>query len=155
MRNRHSASVRSRSTHCGVLCAELRSGTPHKCGVTLHYSAQCGGATFKETNGIIVFSVACHAINSHSQPNRFASTTVTTPPFRLKLLESGGVDVGNYDPDCAHVIVDKLIYVITEFYFNCILDGKTLVTGLWIDHSFDVRMPVDSTSVLRSSIGVI
>jgi topoisomerase (DNA) II binding protein 1 len=26
-------------------------------------------------------------------------------------------------------------------------DGKTLVTALWVDHSFDVGMPVDSTSV--------
>lgn len=26
-------------------------------------------------------------------------------------------------------------------------DGKTLVTGLWVDHSFDIGMPVDSTSV--------
>lgn len=26
-------------------------------------------------------------------------------------------------------------------------DGKILVTGLWVDHSFDVGIPVDPTSV--------
>lgn len=26
-------------------------------------------------------------------------------------------------------------------------DGKVLVTGLWVDHSFDIGMPVDPTSV--------
>ncbi|KAG8362793.1 hypothetical protein BUALT_BualtUnG0036900 [Buddleja alternifolia] len=30
---------------------------------------------------------------------------------------------------------------------NARKDGKTLVTGLWVDHSYDVRMPVDPTSV--------
>lgn len=34
-------------------------------------------------------------------------------------------------------------------------DGKTLVTGLWIDHSFDVGMPVDSTSVSFSMHALI
>ena len=26
-------------------------------------------------------------------------------------------------------------------------DGKTVVRGLWVDHSFDIGMPVDATSV--------
>lgn len=26
-------------------------------------------------------------------------------------------------------------------------DGRVLVTGLWVDHSFDIGMPVDPTSV--------
>lgn len=30
-------------------------------------------------------------------------------------------------------------------------EGKTLVTGLWVDHSFDVGMPVDPTSVSFST----
>lgn len=29
-------------------------------------------------------------------------------------------------------------------------DAKTLVTALWVDHSFDVGMPVDATSVCFS-----
>ena len=30
-------------------------------------------------------------------------------------------------------------------------DGKVLVTGLWVDHSFDIGMPVDPTSVSFSN----
>ncbi|CAI9781069.1 unnamed protein product [Fraxinus pennsylvanica] len=67
--------------------------------------------------------------------------------FRRKLLEGGGVDAGNYDPNCTHVIVDKLIYD-DPICIAARRNGKTLVTCLWIDHSFDVGMPVDSTSVM-------
>ena len=27
-------------------------------------------------------------------------------------------------------------------------DGKTVVTGLWVDHNFDIEMPVDATSLM-------
>ncbi|KAL2535494.1 BRCT domain-containing protein [Forsythia ovata] len=66
---------------------------------------------------------------------------------RLKLLEGGGVDACNYGPDCTHVIVDKLFYD-DPICVAARRDGKTLVTDIWIDHSFDVGMPVDSTSVM-------
>lgn len=28
-----------------------------------------------------------------------------------KLVRGGGIDAGRYDPNCTHVIVDKLVYV--------------------------------------------
>ena len=31
-------------------------------------------------------------------------------------------------------------------------DGKVLVTGLWVDNSFDIGMPVDPTSVSFSNL---
>ncbi|KAL6525918.1 hypothetical protein OROMI_030313 [Orobanche minor] len=66
---------------------------------------------------------------------------------RLKLLEGGGVDAVNYGPDCNHVIVDKLVYD-EPICVAARKDGKTLVNGLWVDHSFDVGMPVDPSSVM-------
>ncbi|KAL3652917.1 hypothetical protein CASFOL_002598 [Castilleja foliolosa] len=68
---------------------------------------------------------------------------------RLKLLECGGVDAVNYGPDCNHVIVDKLVYD-DPMCDAARRDGKTLVNGLWVDHSFDVGMPVDPSSVMYS-----
>ena len=44
------------------------------------------------------------------------------------------------------MIVDKIVYDDPV----CVAarnDGKTVVTGLWVDHSFDIGMPVDATSV--------
>ncbi|KAL2540443.1 BRCT domain-containing protein [Abeliophyllum distichum] len=66
---------------------------------------------------------------------------------RSKLLECGGFDSGDYGPDCTHVIVEKLIYD-DPLCITARRDGKTLVTALWVDHSFDVGMPVDPTSVM-------
>ncbi|KAJ4838654.1 hypothetical protein Tsubulata_004247 [Turnera subulata] len=66
---------------------------------------------------------------------------------RSKLIEGGGIDVSQYTQDCTHVIVDKIVYDDPR----CVAarnDGKTLVTGLWVDHSFDIGMPVDPTSII-------
>ncbi|XP_010259356.1 PREDICTED: BRCT domain-containing protein At4g02110 [Nelumbo nucifera] len=66
---------------------------------------------------------------------------------RSKLVDGGGVDVGQYSPSCTHVIVDKIVYDDSI----CVAarnDGKTLVTGLWVDHSFDIGMPMDPSMVL-------
>ncbi|KAK2965242.1 hypothetical protein RJ640_019997, partial [Escallonia rubra] len=63
-----------------------------------------------------------------------------------KLVDGGGVDVGQYGRNCTHVIVDKIVYDDPM----CVAarnDGKTLVNGLWVGHSFDVGMPVDPTNV--------
>ncbi|KAG8370613.1 hypothetical protein BUALT_Bualt13G0001600 [Buddleja alternifolia] len=66
--------------------------------------------------------------------------------IRSKLFEGGGIDALNYDNHCTHVIVDRLVYD-DPICVNARKDGKTLVTGLWVDHSYDVGMPVDPTSV--------
>ncbi|GAV82528.1 BRCT domain-containing protein/PHD domain-containing protein/PTCB-BRCT domain-containing protein [Cephalotus follicularis] len=66
---------------------------------------------------------------------------------RSKLFDGGGVDVGQYSDNCTHVVVDKIVYDDTV----CVTarnDGKTLVTGLWVDHSFDTGMPIDATSIM-------
>ncbi|KAL4572166.1 hypothetical protein LXL04_018935 [Taraxacum kok-saghyz] len=95
-----------------------------------------------------------------------------------KLVDGGGIDAGQYGPNCTHVIVNKLVYVklLPQFAIFCIRllesdfvyvnisvccmmqddpicvaargDGKILVSGLWADHSFDVGVPVDPTSVM-------
>ncbi|CAH1434172.1 unnamed protein product [Lactuca virosa] len=64
-----------------------------------------------------------------------------------KLVNGGGIDAGLYGPSCTHVIVNKLVYDDPV----CVAarrDGKILVSGLWADHSFDVGVPVDPTSVM-------
>ncbi|KAI3449410.1 hypothetical protein Pfo_006075 [Paulownia fortunei] len=66
---------------------------------------------------------------------------------RSKLLEGGGIDAVNYGPDCNYVIIDKLAYD-DPICVAARSDGKTLVTGLWVDHSSDVGMPVDPKSVM-------
>ena len=45
------------------------------------------------------------------------------------------------------MIVDKIVYDDPV----CVAarnDGKTVVTGLWVDHNFDIEMPVDATSLM-------
>ncbi|KAJ0797208.1 putative chromatin regulator PHD family [Helianthus annuus] len=64
-----------------------------------------------------------------------------------KLVDGGGVDAGQYGPNCTHVIVDKLVYD-DPLCVAARQDGKILVSSLWVDHSFDVGAPVDTTSVM-------
>ncbi|KAK7269623.1 hypothetical protein RIF29_22356 [Crotalaria pallida] len=66
---------------------------------------------------------------------------------RFKLVNGGGVDAGKYGGNCTHVIVDKIAYE-DEVCVKARKDGKTLVTVLWVDHSADIGMPVDPTSVM-------
>ncbi|KAI3968714.1 hypothetical protein MKX01_028864 [Papaver californicum] len=64
-----------------------------------------------------------------------------------KLINGGGVNVGEYGSICTHVIVDKIVYDDQR----CAIarkDGKSVVNSLWVDHSFDVGMPVDSSLIL-------
>lgn len=72
---------------------------------------------------------------------------ITAQKVRSKLVNGGGVDVCHYGPHCTHVIVDKLVYD-DPMCVAARTDGKVLVTGLWVDHSFDIGMPVDPTSVM-------
>ncbi|WOG87272.1 hypothetical protein DCAR_0206495 [Daucus carota subsp. sativus] len=63
------------------------------------------------------------------------------------LVSGGGVDAGQYGPDCTHVIVDNLLYDDPP----CVAarnDGKALVNGLWVAHSFELGMAVGTDSVL-------
>ncbi|KAM1234517.1 hypothetical protein ACFX2J_004084 [Malus domestica] len=63
---------------------------------------------------------------------------------RSKLVDCDGGDVAHYSPNCTHVIVDKIVYddPICVAARN---DAKTLVTALWVHHSFDVGLPIDPT----------
>ncbi|KAK9076544.1 hypothetical protein SSX86_004878 [Deinandra increscens subsp. villosa] len=65
----------------------------------------------------------------------------------LKLVNGGGVNAGQYGPNCTHVIVDKLVYD-DPICVSARRDGKILVTSLWVDHSFDVGAPVDTSAVM-------
>ncbi|GAB2298366.1 hypothetical protein Dimus_032432 [Dionaea muscipula] len=66
---------------------------------------------------------------------------------RSKLLSLGGVDAGQYGANCTHVIVDKLVYD-DPVCIAATTDGKTLINSLWVDHSLDVGMPVDVSSIM-------
>ncbi|KAK9055855.1 hypothetical protein SSX86_026942 [Deinandra increscens subsp. villosa] len=68
-----------------------------------------------------------------------------------KLVNGGAVDAGQYCPNCTHVIVDKLVYDDPP----CVTarqEGKILVSSLWLDHSFDVGAPVDTTFVIYAPV---
>ncbi|GKU86991.1 hypothetical protein SLEP1_g1454 [Rubroshorea leprosula] len=77
----------------------------------------------------------------------FGFEPITERQVRSKLIDGGGVGVGQYSQSCTHVIVGRIVYDDPV----CVAarnDGKTVVTGLWVDHSFDIGMPVDATSIL-------
>ncbi|KAF5726361.1 BRCT domain-containing protein [Tripterygium wilfordii] len=77
----------------------------------------------------------------------FGFDSTSERKVRATLINGGGVDAGQYGPSCTHVIVERTIYDDPV----CVAarnDGKTLVTGLWVDHSFDIGMPVDPTSIM-------
>ncbi|KAL3849696.1 hypothetical protein ACJIZ3_011578 [Penstemon smallii] len=77
----------------------------------------------------------------------FGFDSTNKEKIQSKLLEGGGIDAVSYGPNCTHVIVHKLVYD-DPVCVRAIRDGKILVTGLWVDHSFDAGMPVDPTSVM-------
>ncbi|KAF8006657.1 hypothetical protein BT93_K0842 [Corymbia citriodora subsp. variegata] len=65
----------------------------------------------------------------------------------LKLVDGGGVDAGGYGPNCSHLIVNRVVYDDPV----CVAareDGKVVVTGLWVDHSYDIGVPVDASSIM-------
>ncbi|GMH25756.1 hypothetical protein Nepgr_027599 [Nepenthes gracilis] len=70
---------------------------------------------------------------------------------RSKLVREGGVDVGQYGLDCTHVIVDKLVYD-DPICVAARSDGKILVTSLWVDHSLDVGIPVDTSPIMYKPV---
>ncbi|KAJ1402419.1 Zinc finger, PHD-type [Sesbania bispinosa] len=77
----------------------------------------------------------------------FGFDPVNESKIRFKLVNGGGVDLGHYSASCTHVIVDKITYDDAV----CVAarkDRKTLVTALWVEHSADIGMPVDATSVM-------
>ncbi|XP_058770310.1 BRCT domain-containing protein At4g02110-like [Vicia villosa] len=77
----------------------------------------------------------------------FGFDPLTESKIRFKLVNGGGIDAGRNSGNCTHVIVDNLVYddpVCAAARDN----GKTLVTSLWVEHSADIGMPVDVTSVM-------
>ncbi|BAT95782.1 hypothetical protein VIGAN_08258600 [Vigna angularis var. angularis] len=67
--------------------------------------------------------------------------------IRFKLEEGGGLEAGQYGGSCTHVIVDKIAYD-DPLCVAARKDRKTLVTALWVDHSADIGMPIDASSVM-------
>ncbi|CAM8916346.1 unnamed protein product [Rhodiola kirilowii] len=64
----------------------------------------------------------------------------TQSEVRLKLVSGGGEDIGSYSPVFIH---DDPTCVAARS------DGKILVIGLWVDHSYDIGMPGDQTIVIH------
>ncbi|XP_030487621.2 BRCT domain-containing protein At4g02110 [Cannabis sativa] len=77
----------------------------------------------------------------------FGFDSINEHKIRTKLVEGGGVDTGQYCQNCTHVIVDKVVYD-DPLCVAARKDCKTVVTGLWVDHSFDAGMLVDATTVM-------
>ncbi|XP_027938348.1 BRCT domain-containing protein At4g02110 [Vigna unguiculata] len=67
--------------------------------------------------------------------------------IRVKLEDGGGIDAGQYGGSCSHVIVDKIAYD-DPLCVAARKDRKAVVTALWVDHSADIGMPVDASSVM-------
>ncbi|XP_062083537.1 BRCT domain-containing protein At4g02110 [Humulus lupulus] len=77
----------------------------------------------------------------------FGFDSINEHKIRSKLVEGGGVDAGQYSQNCTHVIVDKVVYD-DPLCVDARKDCKTVVTGLWVDHSFDAGMVVDATTIM-------
>uniref|UniRef100_A0A7N0T8V7 BRCT domain-containing protein n=1 Tax=Kalanchoe fedtschenkoi TaxID=63787 RepID=A0A7N0T8V7_KALFE len=66
---------------------------------------------------------------------------------RMKLISGGGEEIRRNNSDCTHVIVGECVYDDP----TCVAarsHGRIVVTGLWVDHSYDIGMPVDHTNVM-------
>ncbi|PWA54478.1 BRCT domain, Zinc finger, RING/FYVE/PHD-type [Artemisia annua] len=77
----------------------------------------------------------------------FGYDPITRAQVSRKLVSGGAVDAGIYSADCTHVIVNNIEYDDPV----CVAarrDGKILVSGLWVDHSFDVGGPMLTDSVI-------
>ncbi|EEF47286.1 DNA replication regulator dpb11, putative [Ricinus communis] len=77
----------------------------------------------------------------------FGFDPINLRQVRAKLIDGGGVDAGQYNENCTHVIVDKIVYN-DPICIAARNDRKTLVTGLWVDHSYDIGLVVDATSIM-------
>ncbi|KAK4742819.1 hypothetical protein SAY87_000820 [Trapa incisa] len=71
--------------------------------------------------------------------------------IRAKLVNSSGVEVGHYGPNCTHLIVGRVVYD-DPMCVTAREDGKVVVTGLWVDHSYEVGMPVDTSSIMYQPV---
>ncbi|KAF3322700.1 BRCT domain-containing protein [Carex littledalei] len=77
----------------------------------------------------------------------FGFDSVSEEQYRLEITQKGGVDLGNYDPTCTHVIVRGRIYDDPI----CVMardNGKIVVTETWIDDTLDFGARADETKVL-------
>uniref|UniRef100_A0A6N2MR64 BRCT domain-containing protein n=1 Tax=Salix viminalis TaxID=40686 RepID=A0A6N2MR64_SALVM len=77
----------------------------------------------------------------------FGFDPVNKTKLKSKLVGGGGIDAGQYSEDCTHVIVDNIVYD-DPVCVGARNDGKTVVTGLWVDHSLDIGMPADASSIM-------
>ncbi|KAL3604445.1 hypothetical protein D5086_005304 [Populus alba] len=77
----------------------------------------------------------------------FGFDPLSETEVKSKLINGGGVDAVQYSENCTHVIVDKIVYD-DAVCVGARNDGKTVVRGLWVDHSFGIGMPVDATSIM-------
>lgn len=77
----------------------------------------------------------------------FGFDPITKSQVSRKLVDGGGVDAGQYGPNCTHVIVHKLTYD-DPVCVDARRDGKKLVSSLWVEHSFDVGEPVKTTDIM-------
>ncbi|KAM1517153.1 hypothetical protein PS2_020032 [Malus domestica] len=129
----------SRSPSIVRIVSHLWSGLRHVKIVCWHQRPQSPiGADFD-----LLFS-ACQSL-SELDLLEFYYWTEDLPPVSFWVFQyCDGEDVVQYFSNCTHIIVDKIVYddLVCVDARN---GAKTLVTTLWVHHSFDVGLPIDPT----------
>ncbi|GJN33490.1 hypothetical protein PR202_gb22096 [Eleusine coracana subsp. coracana] len=80
---------------------------------------------------------------------RFALTgfdDVSRTNYRMDMERAGGIDAGDWDGDCTHVIISGLLYD-DPVCVTARKDGKKVVTEQWVDDSFELGVLPDADRV--------
>ncbi|KAK3126088.1 hypothetical protein QOZ80_7BG0613720 [Eleusine coracana subsp. coracana] len=85
---------------------------------------------------------------------RFALTgfdDVSRTNYRMDMERAGGIDAGDWDGDCTHVIISGLLYD-DPVCVTARKDGKKVVTEQWVDDSFELGVLPDADRVLYAPV---
>ncbi|KAF0908572.1 hypothetical protein E2562_026622 [Oryza meyeriana var. granulata] len=72
---------------------------------------------------------------------------VSESQYRSEMVRRGGVDAGEYGAGCTHLIVYGLVYD-NPICVAARMDGKKVVSDLWVEHSLDLGQMADADRVL-------
>ncbi|PAN15560.1 hypothetical protein PAHAL_2G497700 [Panicum hallii] len=81
----------------------------------------------------------------------YGFNTLSESQYRLEIVRCGGVDVGDWDGDCTHVIVSDTLYDDPV----CVAarkDKKKVVTEQWVEDSFELGELADADKVLYAPV---
>ncbi|XP_068662475.1 BRCT domain-containing protein At4g02110-like [Aristolochia californica] len=77
--------------------------------------------------------------------------SISEAQFSSEIVHNGGLDVGQYDTGCTHVIVHDRVHD-DPICVAARSDGKTLVTDLWVEDSLDMGSLADANRVLYQPV---